>query len=70
VRFYQRGESAKKTQYEDVVSELQKIEVDLEMQQKQRAVLSQFPSFHPKRKEYESQLDIELDNILKAKKKL
>jgi hypothetical protein len=68
VRFYQRGEAAKKAQYEEVTSELQKIEVDVEMLAKQKAVLGQFPAFHPKRKEYEGQLDTEMDTIQKAKK--
>jgi len=70
VRFYQRGEAAKKTQYESVLAELQKIEIDIEMLEKQRHVLTQFPPFHPKRKEYEAQLDAEQGNILKAKKKI
>jgi len=68
VRFYQRGEAAKKTQYDSVLAELQKIEIDIEMLEKQRHVLTQFPPFHPKRKEYEAQLDAEQGNILKAKK--
>jgi len=68
VRFYQRGEAAKKVQYESVLSEIQKIEVDLEMLEKQRQVLPPFPVFHPKRKEYEAQLEAEQGNILKAKK--
>lgn len=68
VRFYQRGEAAKKAQYETVLTEQRKIEADLEMLEKQRKVLSQFPDMHPKRKEYEAQLEAEKGNILQAKK--
>eukprot|EP01127_Copromyxa_protea_P005294 TRINITY_DN15243_c0_g1_i1.p1 TRINITY_DN15243_c0_g1~~TRINITY_DN15243_c0_g1_i1.p1 ORF type:complete len:381 (-),score=143.80 TRINITY_DN15243_c0_g1_i1:30-1073(-) len=69
VRFYVRGEAAKKAQHEDVVVEMEKIDFNLEMAEKQLAALQKFPSFHPKRKEYEAGLTEEMEELKKVRAK-
>eukprot|EP01126_Amoeba_proteus_P020261 TRINITY_DN2066_c0_g2_i2.p1 TRINITY_DN2066_c0_g2~~TRINITY_DN2066_c0_g2_i2.p1 ORF type:complete len:385 (-),score=75.60 TRINITY_DN2066_c0_g2_i2:55-1143(-) len=69
VRFYERGEAAKKAQHEDVVEEISKIELNLEMANKQLKSLESFPSFHPKRKEYENTIYQEIEELTKVRTK-
>lgn len=63
VRFYVRGEAAKKSQYDDVMEEMAKIDANLKMAGLQKASLQAFPSFHPKRKSYEQQIDEEVAQL-------
>ena len=42
---------------------------DLQMVQDQKTALSKFPSYHPKRTEYEEMLTSEFDEIMKHKKR-
>jgi len=66
-RFYVRGEEVKKSQHETLLAELQKITLVEQMIHSQLQSLSQFPSFHPKRKSYEEELKNELEDLLKHK---
>jgi len=67
VNFYVRGTENKKTQLEDVAEQMKKMEVDLQMILEQKDVLKQFPPFHPKRSEYETDLDREYKNLSSQK---
>jgi len=59
VRFYERGEQAKKSQLEDVKEQLHKIDGIMCQINLQTKSLETFPEFHPKRKGYMSQLEKE-----------
>jgi len=69
VRFYVRGEAAKKSQYEAVMTEIAKIDIHIEMANKQLTSLANFPSFHPKRQEYEKTVQEELAELNKVRTK-
>lgn len=59
VRFYVRGEQAKKAQWEDVTEQMNKIDGILCQVNLQIKSLAPFPDFHPKRKAYMEQLEKE-----------
>jgi len=64
INFYVRGTQSKKEQVEQITDELIKMQLDQKMIQDQLEVLKQFPSFHPKRREYEGDLNKELSSLL------
>jgi hypothetical protein len=70
VRFYVKGTETKKEQVDMVNEELKKLETDLKMLDEQAEVLQQFPPFHPKRREYESNLEIEKQGLLQQRTSL
>lgn len=67
VRFYVRGEAAKKAQYDDVQAEIAKIDDNLKMATAQGAALTAFPGFHPKRKAYEKQIADEVAELTRIR---
>jgi len=68
VNFYKKGSGTKKQQLDDAIEEMKKIEVDAKMVQDQIDALQNFPPIHPKRGEYEEQLEKELEEMKSIKK--
>lgn len=66
-KFYEDGSVAKLDQAQDMEYELQKVETDLKMVQKQLEVLRTFP-IHPKRASYEKELTEEEEKLKKIQK--
>lgn len=63
VRFYVKGADMKKKQVDQVDEDLAKLKNDLQMIKEQIAVLEKFPPFHPKRGEYQENLEKELEHL-------
>jgi DNA repair ATPase RecN len=68
IRFYKRGSDSKSKQLEQLREEMSKLETDEKMIQEQLKVLEEFPPIHPKRGEYEAQLEEELERLQNQKK--
>eukprot|EP01121_Diplochlamys_sp_Union-15-3_P005463 TRINITY_DN157_c0_g1_i1.p1 TRINITY_DN157_c0_g1~~TRINITY_DN157_c0_g1_i1.p1 ORF type:complete len:358 (+),score=67.39 TRINITY_DN157_c0_g1_i1:63-1136(+) len=68
VRFYEKGTESKKTQRDNVIAELEKLEVDQKMIKEQMEALEQFPPFHPKKQTYDEELERELESLIERKK--
>jgi hypothetical protein len=67
IKFYEDGSEAKLDQANDMLFELQKVENDLKMVEKQLEVLKTFP-IHPKRTSYEKELFEEQEKLQKIQK--
>jgi len=65
IKFYEDGSNAKLDQAKDMAYELQKVETDLKMVEKQLEVIKTFP-IHPKRAEYEKELTEEHEKLKKT----
>ncbi|KYQ90533.1 hypothetical protein DLAC_09158 [Tieghemostelium lacteum] len=68
VKFYEGGSATKLQQAEYFEAELKKVQTDESMIKEQLDVLKTFP-IHPKRREYEEELQEELEKLLIMKKK-
>jgi hypothetical protein len=67
IKFYEDGSQAKLDQANDMAFELEKVETDLKMVDKQLEVLKTFP-VHPKRTSYEKELFEEQEKLQKLQK--
>eukprot|EP01120_Amphizonella_sp_Union-15-10_P007410 TRINITY_DN2497_c0_g1_i2.p1 TRINITY_DN2497_c0_g1~~TRINITY_DN2497_c0_g1_i2.p1 ORF type:complete len:357 (+),score=78.23 TRINITY_DN2497_c0_g1_i2:155-1072(+) len=67
VRFYQKGTDTKKKQMEDVISELEKLEIDEKMINEQLEALAPFPPIHPKKQTYVEEIEKDLENLTQQK---
>eukprot|EP01090_Pellita_catalonica_P005018 TRINITY_DN14847_c0_g1_i1.p1 TRINITY_DN14847_c0_g1~~TRINITY_DN14847_c0_g1_i1.p1 ORF type:complete len:298 (-),score=69.21 TRINITY_DN14847_c0_g1_i1:51-944(-) len=70
-KFYVDGTSLKKSNFETMVAEIKKLDLDVEMLDKQRAILLK-PEFkdHPRQKKFIADLDTEREHMLKQRKSL
>lgn len=70
--FYRNGTQTKRANYEQLTEEVKKLEIDENMVRDQIAALDKKPLFkhHPKRKQYLTNLEEELEKMLEQKKKL
>jgi hypothetical protein len=63
INFYKRGADTKGKQLESLREEIQKLVTDEQMILDQIKELDQFPPFHPKKQEYDAQLEDELAKL-------
>jgi hypothetical protein len=63
IRFYKRGSDSKSKQLEQLREEMGKLLTDEGMIKDQIKALEEFPPIHPKRGEYEGQLEEELERL-------
>lgn len=70
--FYRNGTVTKRENYENLVQEVKKLEVDEKMVREQIEALEKKPLFkhHPKRKQYLTNLEEELEKMLEQKQKI
>lgn len=67
INFYKRGADTKGKQLETLREEFQKLITDEQMILDQIKELDQFPPFHPKKQEYDAQLEEELEKLRELK---
>lgn len=70
IRFYERGSGTKKAEYERLLADLDRLAEDEKMIQEQIDCLQNFPPIHPKRGEYESNLEEELEALRAARERV
>ena len=70
IRFYEKGSATKKTEYERVLGELSRLDDDEKMINEQIECLQNFPPIHPKRGEYEANLEEELESLKAARERV
>jgi hypothetical protein len=70
IRFYEKGSATKKAEYERVIADLARLADDEKMILAQIECLQNFPPIHPKRGEYESNLEDELVQLKAARERV
>lgn len=70
IRFYEKGSNTKKDEYDRVLGELARLADDEKMIQEQIECLQNFPPIHPKRGEYESNLEEEYESLKAARERV
>lgn len=70
IRFYERGSSTKKAEYERFMGDLDRLAEDEKMIMEQIECLQNFPPIHPKRGEYEANLEEEHEALKAARERV
>lgn len=70
IRFYEKGSATKKVEYERVLGELSRLADDETMINEQIESLQSFPPIHPKRGEYEANLEEQLESLKAARERV
>ena len=70
IRFYEKGSATKKAEYDRLMGDMARLDVDEKMITEQIEVLQNFPPIHPKRGEYEANLEEELEALRAARERV
>lgn len=70
IRFYEKGSATKKAEYERLMADLERLAEDEKMILEQIECLQNFPPIHPKRGEYEANLEEEHEALKAARERV
>jgi hypothetical protein len=70
IRFYEKGSLTKKAEYDRLMGEMTRLDLDEKMIKEQIECLQNFPPIHPKRGEYEGTLEEELEALNSARERV
>jgi len=70
IRFYEKGSATKKAEYERLIGDIERLAVDEKMINEQIECLQNYPPIHPKRGEYEANLEEELEQLKAARERV
>lgn len=70
IRFYEKGSATKKAEYERLMADLERLNLDEKMILEQIECLQNYPPIHPKRGEYEANLEEELEQLKAARERV
>ena len=70
IRFYEKGSTTKKAEFERLTADMARLDEDEKMIKDQIECLQNFPPIHPKRGEYESNLEEQLEALIAARERV